>query len=146
MKRFFSTAGLYQEGGIAVVRVIVGLFLLYHGWEVFDAAKMNEYAKWDSFTQTPAPLFMVYLGKGAEFLAGIMLALGLLTRVACLIVIGTMVYIVFFIGHGKIWYEDQHPFLFVLLALVFFFSGSGKWSVDALLGLGKKRDLVKSLG
>ncbi len=39
----------------------------------------------------------------------------------------------FFVGHGKIWYEDQHPFLFVLLAFVFFFIGGGKWSVDYLL-------------
>jgi putative oxidoreductase len=36
-------------------------------------------------------------------------------------------------GHGKIFSDDQHPFLFVLLSLVFFFSGPGKWSMDELL-------------
>jgi putative oxidoreductase len=138
MNRFFSIAGLNQESGIAFVRVITGLFLVYHGWETFDASKMNEYAGWDSFKNTPAPLLMVYLGKGGELLVGLMLVLGLLTRLACLFLVGIMVYIVFFIGHGKIWYEDQHPFLFVLLAIVFFVSGSGKWSIDAWLGFGKK--------
>jgi uncharacterized membrane protein YphA (DoxX/SURF4 family) len=49
-----------------------------------------------------------------------------------------MLYVSFFVGHGKIWYEDQHPFLFVLLALVFFFYGPGKMSVDQLL-FGKRR-------
>lgn len=138
MNRFSSTASLSQEGGIAIVRVITGLLLVYHGWEVFDATKMNEYAGWDSLKNTPAPLLMTYLGKGGELLVGMMLVLGLLTRLASLLLTGIMAYIIFFIGHGKIWYEDQHPFLFVLLAVVFFVSGSGRWSVDAQLGFGKK--------
>ncbi|SOD79123.1 DoxX family protein [Spirosoma fluviale] len=133
MKKLFSTEAILQDAGLAFVRIIVGLFLLYHGWEVFDAAKMKEYAAWDVFKQDLSPLFMVYLGKGSEFVAGVLLTIGLLTRLGCLIVIGTMLYISLFVGHGRIWYEDQHPFLFVLLALVFFFTGSGKWSVDALV-------------
>lgn len=133
MSKLVSTRGIYQESGLALIRMITGLLLLYHGWEVFDAVKMKEYAAWDVFRQTPYSLFMVYLGKGSEFLAGVLLAAGLFTRLGCLIVMGTMLYIAFFVGSGKIWYEDQHPFLFVLLALVFFFTGSGKWSIDALL-------------
>jgi uncharacterized membrane protein YphA (DoxX/SURF4 family) len=43
------------------------------------------------------------------------------------------------VGDGKIWYEDQHPFLFVLLAAVFFFTGPGKWSIDYLL-FNKKQE------
>ena len=82
-----------------------------------------------SFKKFASPLFVVYIGKGAELLAGILLTIGLFTRLASVVLIGTMLYIAFYIGSGKIWYEDQHPFLFVLLGLVFFFSGSGKWSV-----------------
>jgi len=44
-----------------------------------------------------------------------------------------MLYISLFVGTGKIWYQDQHPFLFVLLALVFFFTGPGKYSIDHIL-------------
>lgn len=133
MKQFLSSGGLYQQTGLTLIRIILGLLLAYHGWEVFDSAKMQEYANWDIFKKTSAPSIMVYLGKGSEFVAGVLLILGLLTRFACLITIGTMLYIAFFVGNGKIWYEDQHPFLFVLLALVFFFNGAGKWSLDARL-------------
>ena len=133
MKKFFSTEGIFQDSGLTFIRIVVGLFLVYHGWEVFDPAKMKEYAVWDVFKGSASPTFMVYLGKGSELLAGLLLTVGLLTRVACLIIIGTMLYITFFVGHGKFWYEDQHPFLFVLLALVFFFIGPSKWSMDALL-------------
>jgi len=72
-------------------------------------------------------------GKASELIAGIFFMLGFLTRVASLLIIGTMIYITFFLGHGKIWYEDQYPFLFILLALVFFFTGAGTVSLDNLL-------------
>jgi uncharacterized membrane protein YphA (DoxX/SURF4 family) len=129
MKYFFSSGPLYQQTGIAIIRIVVGLFLVYHGWEVFDAEKMKGYAQWDQFNNQPATI-MVYAGKLAEFIGGIFLTFGFMTRVASLLIAGTMLYISFFVGNGKIWYEDQHPFLFVLLAMVFFFTGPGKWSVD----------------
>lgn len=132
MNKLFSPQPLALEGGLALVRVIVGLFMIYHGWEVFDANKMKEYATWDVFKKFPSATFMVYLGKGAELVAGIMLAVGCFTRVAAIILICTMLFISFFVGNGKVWYEDQHPFLFVLLGLVFFFVGSGKYSVDGI--------------
>jgi hypothetical protein len=44
-----------------------------------------------------------------------------------------MSYIAFFVGHGKVWYEDQHPFLLVLLAMVFFFTGPGNISLDKMI-------------
>lgn len=133
MRTFLSAEGIWQESGLALVRIAVGLQLVYHGWEVFDPAQMKEYAAWEIFRQSASPLFMVYLGKGSELVAGLLLTLGFLTRVGCLITIGTMTYITFFVGHGKFWYEDQHPFLFVLLALAFLFTGGGRWSVDAVL-------------
>lgn len=133
MNRFFSSTPLWQNAGLALVRVIVGLLMAYHGWEIFDTAKMNEYMGWDIFKRSSAMPVMVYMGKAAELVAGIMLAAGLLTRVASLILIFTMAYISFSVGHGKVWYEDQHPFLFVLLGFVFLFMGGGKWSMDHLL-------------
>lgn len=133
MNRFFSSTSFWQNTGLAFVRVIAGLLLVYHGWEIFDTAKMNEYMGWDIFKRSSSMSVMVYMGKAAELVAGIMLVVGLLTRVAALILIFTLLYISFFVGHGKVWYEDQHPFLFVLLGLVFLFMGGGKWSLDHLL-------------
>jgi putative oxidoreductase len=42
-------------------------------------------------------------------------------------------FICFRIGQGRFWYEDQHPFLFVLLALFFVFAGAGKYSLDEVI-------------
>jgi len=133
MNRFFSSSPVWQTAGLTLLRLFVGFFMIYHGWEVFSASKMNEYLQWDMFKNSSSGKIMVYAGKGTEFAGGILLFIGLFTRIAALILIGTMTYITFFIGHGKIWYDDQHPFLFVLLALVFLFMGGGRWSLDHLL-------------
>lgn len=133
MRKFFTSSPIWQMEGIAVIRIITGLFLISHGWEVFDPAKMKEYSAWEIFKNTASPSFMVYAGKAAELLAGFLLLLGLFTRLASIIIVITFLYISFFVGHGKIWYEDQHPFLFVLLGLIFFFTGAGRWSVDKLV-------------
>ena len=132
MKKFFSASALWQQPGLAIIRIIVGMLLIYHGWEVFDSIKMKEYTAWNTFKDYSAA-FMVYMGKIAELIGGILLTLGLFTRIACIIITGTMLFIVFFVGHGKFWYEDQHPFLFVLLALIFFFTGPGRWNLDQLI-------------
>ena len=133
MNRLFSSVPLFQNKGLALVRIILGSFLVYHGWEIFDTAKMNEYMGWDIFKRSSSMSVMVYMGKAAELVSGVMFITGLLTRIASLILICTMLYITFFVGNGKIWYEDQYPFLFALLGLVFFFTGPGKWSMDNLL-------------
>lgn len=130
MKKFLSPTPIAQQQVIALLRIIIAVFLIIHGKEVFDAAKMEEYTKWDSF-KTSA--FMPYLGKGAEFVAGVLLMPGFLTRLAALITIGTFAYITFMVGNGKFWMDDQHPFLFVLFGLLFLFAGPGVMSADGAL-------------
>jgi putative oxidoreductase len=132
MNKFFSPSPLLQQEGLAIIRIIVGLFVIYHGFEIFNAATMQEYATWAQFKEMPWPALIVYTGKLAELLAGILFTIGCFTRLGALVLILTMLYISFFVGHGKVWYEDQHPFLFVLLGFVFFFTGPGRWSVDGI--------------
>lgn len=128
-KALFSPTPISPEQGIAIVRIIVGALLIYHGQEVFNAHLMAEYMTWDTFAGSNARL-LVYAGKSSELIAGLLLLFGFLTRLGAVLTIGTLSYITFFVGSGKFWYEDQHPFLFVLFGLLFFFTGSGAWSVD----------------
>lgn len=132
MNRLFSSLPIALDEGIAIVRIITGLFLVYHGWEIFDAEVMNGYLQWDMF-KNPSAKTMIYAGKVFELLAGILFVIGLFTRVAAILVIGTLGYIAFFVGNGKVWADAQHPFLFVLLGLLLFFTGPGTLSADNLL-------------
>lgn len=117
----------------ALLRIITGLFMVLHGWEVFDAQQMADYGKWLNDLHFPAPQWMAWLGKGSELVAGIGLLLGFATRLMTIPLIITMLIIAFGMGKGKIWYEDQHPFMFVMLGVLFLFGGGGKWSLDGVL-------------
>ena len=139
MNILFSTTPWWRENWLALLRMVVGFFMIYHGFEVFDAEKMKVYLEWDMFKNNSSGKMMVYAGKGAEFAGGILLFIGLFTKIAALILVFTMAYIAFFVGNGKIWYEDQHPFLFVLLGLVFVFCGPGNWSLDKFITLNAKK-------
>ncbi|HRO68873.1 MAG TPA: DoxX family protein [Chitinophagaceae bacterium] len=132
MNKLFSIDPIWPESGLAFIRIVVGIFMILHGAEIFNEETMRSYLTWMS-----SPLYMIYFGKAAELIAGIMLALGFLTRLASVVLILTMLYISVFVGKGRIWYEDQHPFMFVLLGLVFFFLGPGRFSVDWLLNRRK---------
>jgi len=144
MNRFFSATPIMQQEGLALVRVIIGLFMIYHGIEVFDRETMMGYSTWAQFKDMSSPVLAVYVGKSAELLAGILFCIGWCTRLAAMVLIITMLYISFVVGHGKVWYEDQHPFLFVLLGLVFIFTGPGKWSLDGRWST-RKEEMTQSL-
>lgn len=130
MKRFLSSAPLWQNEGLFLLRLVFAFFLIYHGYEIFDAALMKGYTEWGVFKSAA---WLPYLGKAVELVAGIFLFFGFLTRVSCLVCIPTFVYIAFFVGNGKIWYEDQHPFMFVMMALVFIFTGPGRFALDNII-------------
>jgi putative oxidoreductase len=63
MKSFFSPLPLWQNNGLAVIRIVVGGFLIYHGCEMFDTPVMNEYFKWDMFKDSSTARISVYGAK-----------------------------------------------------------------------------------
>jgi putative oxidoreductase len=132
MTILLSPSPIALNRGVAIVRIVFGLLLIYHGHEVFRPALMKGYTEWETFKNSLGSI-MPYVGKSAELVAGICLLLGLFTRPACIVVVATFGYITFFIGHGHFWYEDQHPFMFLLIGVLFFFTGPGAWSVDERL-------------
>jgi putative oxidoreductase len=133
MSKLFSPSPVSQEYGIAIVRIITGILLVWHGWETFEAEKMNMYTGWFVERKYANPAIWAYAGKVAELLAGIGFLLGLFTRLASLSAIAAFAGIIFILGDkGKIFEGDQHPFLFILLAIVFFVTGPGALSLDGL--------------
>jgi putative oxidoreductase len=130
--KLLSPLPLWQDTGLVLLRILTGALMIYHGLEIFDRTKMLPYMEWEVIKSLPAPETMLYIGKGLEFVTGICFVLGLFTRIAALFIAIDMLFICFNVGGGKFWYEDQHPFLFALLALVFFFTGPVKWSLDKL--------------
>ncbi len=105
--------------------------MAYHGFEIFDPAKMEKYLEWNF--KLGGPAFMAYLGKGVEFFGGVLFTIGLFTRLICIPLILTMAFITFILNSGKVFTDHQHPFLFVVIFLIYFFTGPGKLSLDYAL-------------
>ncbi len=83
--------------------------------------------------KVPFPVIMSYVGKLSEIVCGFLLLIGLFTRIASIILIINMFVITFVMLEGKIFGDNQHPFLFLLIFALFLFVGAGRWSVDYLI-------------
>ncbi|MBC7510908.1 MAG: hypothetical protein H7320_19515 [Ferruginibacter sp.] len=65
--------------------------------------------------------------------------MGLFTRLAFVANVAAFTSVIFILrDKGKIFEGDQHPFLFILLAIVFLVTGPGAVSLDGIL-FKKKR-------
>jgi len=127
MKSLLSGKSWPTANVLLLLRWVYAIFLIIHGWQIFDATAMHDFTQWGMFKAYP---FLPYVGKGAELLAGVLLLIGFLTRVAALLSVGTFLFITFFVGNGQFWMQDQHPFLLAMFGLLFLFTGPVKYCVD----------------
>ena len=118
------------------LRLALGGLFIYHGWQKIEA--------YDKIL----PMFTDIIGIGsklsfnlvifAEFFCGLLLVIGLFTRLAVLPILFTMI-IVFFVAHGADDFQKKTlPFLYMILCIPVFFAGSGKISLDHLIFRKKK--------
>jgi putative oxidoreductase len=128
---------LRQRGNVVALtalRVGVGAILAAHGW-----AKLSDVAGTaHSFAHLgmPLPALLVYLAVAGEFVGGLGLVTGMLTRVAALGPLCTMLIAILTVhwGHGLFARDGgyEYPLTLLLVSLFFAFNGAGPFSVDAV--------------
>jgi len=137
------TAPRMTDVGLLIVRLTLAFIFIYHGsrrlfgW--FDGPGLHGSA--DYFAHTahlhPGMLFAV-MGGLVEFGGGIALALGLFSRLAGLAIFGDMMMAIITVTHANGFNSTAGPgwelnLALGVLALVPFFLGSGRFSLDAVL-------------
>jgi putative oxidoreductase len=132
LKKMLSSDPILKNWQI-IARVITGIIIAKYGLEVFSHDKMKGNADWLTDIHFPASVFMAYIGKGTELVGGILLVFGLVTRFASIALVVTMTVVIFIMGKGNIWGDEQLPFLLLLFCVSFILGGAGKWSLDYLL-------------
>ena len=116
---------------IVIIRVVMGMLFIYHGRQLFDSKAMAGFATWlDKDLHFPFPLLMAYLRTGAEFFGGIMLILGLFTRLASFLICFTMLVAGFVVDKGDFFGEGEMPFAYAAILFTIFLAGPGKLSLD----------------
>jgi len=116
------------------LRIVVGIIMATHG-----AMKLSDpsgTAQSFAHLGIPYPGYAVYLAIAGEFLGGIGLAIGLLTRVAALGILCSMAVAIGYVhlGHGLMAEKGgwEYPVTLALVALFFITHGAGAVSLDAL--------------
>jgi len=119
--------------GIAVLRIVVGVIFVMHGWQKLSWG-FQHVAEFLGSLHIPAPLLAAVVLTLVEMLGGILLILGLLTRyVAALLAIDMLVAIIlvhfkngFFSSNGGL----EFPLLLLAANIHLIFAGAGSLSVS----------------
>jgi putative oxidoreductase len=135
---FVRVASNVQSPFLAIVRVYWGWQIAQNGWgKLHNLARVTEFF---ASLGLPAPGLTATFVASFEFVGGILLAVGLLSRIAALglVIDMTTAYITadreaflsFFSDPNK--FAAADPFIFFFIGLLILIFGPGKISVDAL--------------
>jgi putative oxidoreductase len=123
---------------------VVGLSLAMHGWGKFHDPEMHsqffEGVKHMGMPFEKAPTFFAWAATAAELVGGILLAVGLLSRVAAFFIMCTMATAVFKVHWGQGYQAMEPAAVYAAVAVAFLLGGPGRISVDAML-FGKKKEI-----
>lgn len=134
----FSWLDRFQPFGALVMRLVLGAIMVAHGYQ-----KVIPHGALDNFTRMVThlglPSWMGYMAAFTEFFGGMLLIVGLLTRiVGCFITIEMAIAIYKVHLHGGLLAPNGYAFPLACLsiALMLVFTGSGALALDDLLGRG----------
>jgi putative oxidoreductase len=124
----------FGDLGLLLLRLVTGAFLIWQSQDnILSAERMAEFEAFLSRFGFIAPALMAPLAVWAQFLCGIALVLGLLTRWAGIVT--TVVFIVaVWMVHWPLDFPGWWPALIlVFIGLLFATQGAGRYALDAML-------------
>ena len=130
-----------EDFALAVLRVTVGLLFVGHGlqklfgWFGGDGLQ----ATGESFAKMRLrdPMAAALGVSVYELLGGTLLAVGLVTPIACAFVLGVMLGAVVFVHWPKLWVQQggfEYPLVNIAIVSMFGLMGPGAWSLDEAIG------------
>ncbi len=118
---------------IESLRIFLGFLLVYKGW--YFVQNLDLIYEHIEATTTLDTFVTVHYVVFAHLLGGVMIIVGILTRLAIIfqipiVIVGAW----YFSGEGSTFFgpttELEYSLLILMLLIVFLFYGAGKWSVD----------------
>lgn len=132
-----------QPWGALLMRLVLGASMLYHGsGKVIPHGGFhgdNAFSALDRFSGYVAhlglPYWMGFLSAFAEFVGGLFLILGLLTRFFSLLISINLLVALTFVTSHRGYTGSEYPLALEVIALMLLFYGSGALSLDRRFGL-----------
>jgi putative oxidoreductase len=124
----------YRDAGPLFLRLFVAFVLIYGTQDnVFDGTRMLEFRDFLAQHGFPRPLASAYLSAYAQFGAGVLIALGLLTRWASAVMVVNFAVALGMVHANLPFNLNIAPLAMLFGALFLLFSGAGRYSLDARL-------------
>lgn len=130
-----SNGSKHAACGITILRVVVGIVFLMHGWQKLFVLHFAGVAGFLGQLGVPAASVMAVVITLVEFLGGIALILGLFTRWAAWLLAIDMVFAILLVHFKKGFFLPGVEFALTLLAanIALALNGPGSASIDGLL-------------
>jgi len=121
-----TTLGKWQPQVLAVLRIITGLLFLAHG--------TGKLLGFPALNFSPAIMSLPWIAGVLEIVGGMLLVLGLFTRIVAFVLSGMMA-VAYFMAHAPqgffpILNGGELAVLYCFIFLYLVFSGPGAWSLD----------------
>jgi len=133
IKLLFGKQTVIENFALLVLRFFMGAtFIIYAAKKI--AAFDNYVVLFSDKLDIPFPLLNLYLVIGIEGIGGLLLILGLLTRVAIIPLIITMITAFFLVNLGNGYaasnFGIEVPLAYISIMILLFSFGPGKYSID----------------
>jgi|SRR5690242_17055280 len=123
--------------GLTVLRVVIGIIFLVHGWQKLFGLGFHGVAGMFAHIGIPVPPVTSVIVTLVEFLGGIALILGLFTRWAAALIacdmLGAIVFVHFKNGFSSAKGGYEFPLALLAAAIALALAGAGCWSADEML-------------
>ncbi len=130
----FSKIDRHSDWAPLLLRLFVGFVLIYGTQDnVFNHARMVEFQDFLEANDFPLPMASAYLSVYAQFLAGILLLLGLMTRYAAFVVVVNFIVALWKVHLNLPFDANIAPMAMLVGGLFFFLYGAPKYSLDSLM-------------
>lgn len=137
----FDKLDKYSDLGLLLLRIGIGIMFILHGYPKIIAGSetwMHIGQALEVFHISFSPTLMGFIASISEFLGGILLILGLMTRPASIFMCLTMlVATAMHIGNGDGFQEYSHALESAILFFSLFFIGAGEYSLDRKFSMSR---------
>lgn len=132
--KYWKNANLPQVKNLSIllIRFWLGTVMLKHSGTYLFQQKVPELASFLESLHWPFPLFLAYTSQISEFVAAILILLGV--RFGAWLMAFTLGIAVLFAHSGRIYSEAELPFNYFLMSVVLSLIGSGKPGIDDFIG------------
>ena len=131
---FAPASDRQTDVAILLLRLFTGFVLIYGTQDnVFDREHMLEFRDFLAKFGFPAPMFSARLSAYSQFVAGILIAAGLLTRPAAAVMVINFAVALWMVHWGLPFASNVSPLAMAVNSVFLVITGAGSLAVDAKL-------------